>query len=121
MVRGVVRGRRHRWRQVVGVNPAWHGTQVIPFGAGMERPPQYLTQTTPIYTKEAMAMHVTGVALVKCVINLDGSLSDCRITKSIPYMDAAILESLRSWKFTPVMYQGHPQRVDYIITYRISG
>jgi protein TonB len=96
---------------VVGGQLGSNGTTVIPFGAGMELP-RLLVKTEPVYSREAAAMHVSGIALVKCIINLDGSLTDCRIVKGLPYMDQAILESLRTWKYTPVMYQGHPQRVE---------
>ena len=66
-------------------------------------------------------MRVSGVALAKCVINLDGSLSDCKIMKGLPYMDQAILESLKGWRYTPVMYQGHPQRVEMVIPIRLAS
>ena len=113
VVGGVVGG-------IVGGQLGSTGATVIPFGAGMEKP-QILVKTPPTYTREAAAMQVSGVALVKCIINLDGSLTDCRIMKGLPYMDKQILESLRSWKYTPVMYQGHPQRVEMIIPYRVSS
>jgi periplasmic protein TonB len=96
------------------------GTEVIPFGAGMERP-TLMAKPSLTYSKEAMAMKVGGLALAKCIINLDGSLTQCKITKSLPYMDQQILESLRSWKYTPVMYQGHPQRVEMIVQIRVPA
>jgi protein TonB len=92
--------------------------QVIPFGAGMERPalvrPPEIT-----FSKEALAMRVGGVALAKCIINLDGSLSDCHLMKSLPYMDQQLLQAARSMKYTPVIYQGHPQRVEMIVQIRV--
>src|SRR5260370_12419523 len=94
------------------------GTEVIPFGAGMQKP-TLLTTPAVIYSKESMAMKVGGVALVECAVNLDGTLTDCKIMNGLPYMDQQILESLRSWKYTPVTYQGHPQRVEMIIPFRV--
>jgi protein TonB len=64
-------------------------------------------------------MRVGGLALVKCVVNLDGSVSDCHIMKGLQYMDAQILEAARSMKYSPVIYQGHPQRVEMIIPIRV--
>ena len=95
-----------------------NGTQVIPFGAGMQRP-TLLKPPEVRYSKEALAMRIGGLALVKCVINLDGTLSDCRIVKGLPYMDAQILEAVRSSRYTPVMFQGHPQRVEMSIPFRV--
>jgi protein TonB len=95
-----------------------NGNEVIPFGAGMVKPavvrPPEIT-----YSKEALAMKVGGVALVTCVVNLDGSLADCQVIKSLQYLDAQILQAARSMRFSPVMYQGHPQRVKMTIPIRV--
>jgi protein TonB len=73
------------------------------------------------YSKEAFAMHSGGLALVNCVINQDGSLSDCKIVKGVPYMDQQILEMLRIARYTPVMWQGHLQRVQVTLPIRIPA
>ena len=95
-----------------------NGNEVLPFGAGMVKPsvvhPPEIT-----FSKEARAMRVGGLALVECVINLDGSVSDCRVTKSLPYMDGQLLQAARSMRYTPVMYQGHPQRVKMVFPIRV--
>jgi protein TonB len=104
---------------VVGGTVGGTGTQVIPFGAGMVKPVQ-LHGPDIEASKEARAMHVSGVALLKCVVNLDGSVTDCRITKGLPYMDQQILQGVRSMRFSPVMFQGHPQRVEMVIPLRIT-
>jgi protein TonB len=83
-------------------------------------PPKILVKTQPTYSKEAFAMKIGGVALAKCIIELDGSLSNCRLTKGLQYMDQQILEMLKSWRYSPVMYQGHPQRVEMVIPVRVA-
>jgi hypothetical protein len=35
-------------------------------------------------------------------------------------MDQAILDALKGWRYTPVMYQGHPQRVEMVIPIRVA-
>ena len=94
-------------------------TQVLPFGAGMARP-TLLSKSDPTYTKEAMAARVEGLAIAKCVITLEGSLTNCRLIKALPFMDKAILASLTTWKYTPVMFQGRPVSVDYVINIKLS-
>jgi protein TonB len=96
------------------------GIEVIPFGAGMVEP-RLLTKTEVTYSSQAWAMRVGGVALARCIIELDGSLSSCRISRGLPYMDEAILNSLRGWRYTPVLYQGHAQRVEMVITIRVPA
>jgi protein TonB len=99
-------------------NGTGNANQVIPFGAGMQaptlvRPPEIVP------SKQALAMRIGGVALAKCVINLDGTLTDCRLIKSLPYMDEQLLQAARSMRYTPVIYQGHPQRVEMIVHIRV--
>jgi protein TonB len=97
-----------------------NGSTTIPFGFGMQKP-SVASPADIRCSKDAIAMHVSGVALVKCTVNLDGSLSDCHINKSLPHMDEEIMRGLKTMKFTPVMYQGHPQRVEMSFPLRISG
>jgi Gram-negative bacterial TonB protein C-terminal len=60
-----------------------------------------------------------GLALVKCIIETDGWLSHCRITKGLPYLDAQILASMMTWRYTPVLYKGRPKRVEIILPLRV--
>jgi hypothetical protein len=82
--------------------------------------PALLAKAPIVYTKEADAHQVTGVALVKCVIELDGSLGDCRIKRGLPYMNEQILASLEHWSYTPVVWCGHPVRVEIVIPIRLG-
>ena len=93
--------------------------EVIPIGPGMEHP-KLLFRADVTYSQTAWAMKRGGVALAKCVIELDGSLSNCRMVHGIPDMDEPILQSLRSWRYTPVTYRGHPQRVLMTIPVHIA-
>jgi protein TonB len=94
------------------------GSSVLPFGPGMSRP-SLLSQTAPIYTREAKAAGVGGLMLVKCVITVTGSLTGCHIIKGLQFMDQAVLTALSSWKYTPITYQGHAVSVEYVIPVRL--
>jgi hypothetical protein len=97
------------------------GPSVIPIGtAGMERP-HLLCRPSIEYTRQAAENHVSGMAFAKCVIDLDGRLCNCRMLHGLPYMDDVILSSLNTWKYTPVLYKGHPQRVYMVIPVRLSA
>jgi protein TonB len=99
--------------------PATSSTTVLPMLPGMERP-SILSRGSLTYSREAMAARSEGTALARCVVNLDGSLSDCRITKSVPFMDRPILEMLQATRYSCVMYQGHCQRVEMVIPVRVA-
>jgi TonB family protein len=90
----------------------------IPFGEGMKRPVP-IAQPAPVYTREARAVKAEGVVSVRCTITVEGTLKDCRVVHGVPYMDAAVLEALARWKYTPVTFQGRAVSVYYPINLRL--
>jgi len=94
--------------------PGGGGTTVIPFGPGMERP-KALSQEAPTFTREAIAAHISGLAIVKCIITTEGGLQDCKLIKGLPHMDEAILKAVSQWKYTPIKFQGRAVSVSYTI------
>jgi protein TonB len=93
---------------------------VLPFTDGMTRP-KLLEMVEPQYTREARDANVKGLFLAKCVISTQGSLQKCRVVKGLPMMDQAVLSALARWRYTPVIYQGKPVAVDYVIQVRLAG
>lgn len=93
-------------------------TEVLPFKDGMTRP-TLLSKTDPIYTREARDANVAGLILTKCVITTSGTLRGCRIVRGIPLMDQAVLSALAQWRYSPVLYQGKPVTVEYLIPVRL--
>jgi protein TonB len=51
-------------------------------------------------------------------VNLEGQVSDCRVVKSLPFMDRAVIEALERRRYTPALMGGKPVAVDY--TFRIK-
>jgi outer membrane biosynthesis protein TonB len=96
------------------------GSEVLPFMDGMTRP-KLLSMVEPTYTREARDARVSGLFLAKCVITTTGTLHNCRVVKGLPLMDHAILNALSRWRYSPVIYQGKPVAVDYVIQVRLSG
>jgi periplasmic protein TonB len=94
------------------------GGEVLPFGEGMTRP-QRLSGRDPVQTREAREARIEGRMLVKCVITIEGTLESCRIIKPLPHMEEAVLSALRTWRMSPVYYQGRPVSVDYVIPIRV--
>jgi serine/threonine-protein kinase len=92
---------------------------VIPFGGDMARP-TLLSGNDPVWPREALVAGVEGVMLVKCTITTSGTVQNCRILKSLPYMDKAVTDSLMSRRYTPVTYHGSTVAVDYIFSVRLK-
>lgn len=95
------------------------GNGVVPFGEGMTRPSP-LGGDEIQYTREAREAHISGVMIVKCTIQTDGSVTNCRVIKGVPMMDAAVLAALARHHGSPVTFQGHPVAVDYTYTIKLK-
>jgi TonB family protein len=95
------------------------GRIVKPFGAGMNRPTKISGREIQ-YLQAARDAGVQGTALVKCIIGVDGAVTDCKIIKGLPLMDAEILSAVSTWKMTPVLFDGAAVAVSYTIPIRLK-
>ena len=71
-------------------------------------PPRLLRQTRPIYPEEAFRNHVEGTVVVEILISKEGRVVRERTIQSIPELDRAALECVRSWFFQPAVKDGVP-------------
>lgn len=92
---------------------------VIPFGPGMDRPVKS-SGPTPALTREARDAGSYGKCIVQCTIDTGGSVSGCRIVKSLPFMDEAVLAAVSQWHFSPAKQNGAPVAVLYNIPFQFS-
>ena len=98
------------------VNPALR--PILPFGEGMTRP-ERISGENPVYTREALLAHVQGLMIVKCIVRAEGTLSNCRIIKPLPFMERAILDALATRRYKPVTYAGEPVDCDYVFNIKL--
>lgn len=95
------------------------GSGVLPFGEGMTRP-QLLSGGPPEYTAEARAARVEGKVIVRCTITISGEMRDCKIIKGVPILNEIVLSRLHANRYTPVMFQGRPQAVQYLLPFNFK-
>jgi protein TonB len=69
------------------------------------------------YTQKALEMEIEGTMVVKCVVTIQGTVRECRVLKSLPYMDRAVIDALERTTYKPYVFQGQPREVD--CTFRI--
>ena len=91
---------------------------VLSFREGMT-PPEQLQGKPIVYSREALDFGVQGTIQAKCVINLRGLLENCKILKSLPYMDKAVLDALSSRRYKPVLLGGKPVAVEYVFDIKL--
>lgn len=93
------------------------GDGTIPFEKGMNRPGQ-IAGPSPSLPPQAIAEHVTGTWIARCVITETGSVEGCKIVKGLRLSDAHLLQIIQAQKYSPVVFEGKPQRVFY--TFKIT-
>ena len=73
-----------------------------------DSPPRILRQRKPTYPSEAFAQKVQGVVLIELLIDSAGRVARARVIHSIPLLDAAALEAVHEWIFSPAIQHGRP-------------
>lgn len=73
-----------------------------------DQPPRLLRQTKPRYPQDAFVKKVEGTVLVEFVIDATGRVASVRILRSMPLLDAAAMEAVRQWVFSPAVKHGRP-------------
>jgi TonB-like protein len=99
---------------------SWPGDDdVIPFGPQMT-PPEFISGEKLQHTREALEARVSGSIIAKCIITCEGKVKDCRMIKSLPYMEQAALTALESRRYRPVRYGGRPVSVSFLFHIRLE-
>jgi len=73
-----------------------------------DQPPRLLKQTRPVYPQEAFIKKIEGVVTLEIVIGIDGKVGRARVLRSIPQLDAAAIQTVRQWIFSPAIKGGRP-------------
>lgn len=80
--------------------------------------PRKLVDTPPVYPEAARTAGIAGVVLLEVTIGTDGSVTNPRVLRSIPQLDAAAVEAVRQWRYEPTLLNGTPVPVTMTVTVR---
>lgn len=93
-------------------------------GGGVYQPgngvtmPEPISQAKPLYTGEAMRARVQGEVLLECVVQVNGSVDNCSVARSLDArygLDQEAIKAARQWRFKPGTRQGQPVPVLVLI------
>jgi TonB family protein len=73
--------------------------------------PKLLTQVQPSYTVDAMRARISGIVVLECVVEVDGSVGFVRVLRSLDAingLDDEAVKAAKQWRFTPGMKDGVP-------------
>lgn len=88
----------------------------LPRVGGEIKQPLKVVDVAPIYPPIARLSHTEGIVILEAVIGEDGAVRDVRVLRSIPLLDAAAMEAVRQWRFTPTLLNGQPVPVVMTVT-----
>jgi protein TonB len=83
---------------------------------GVIRAPQKVHHVAPEYPAIARLAHVSGVVILEALIREDGSVSEVKVLRSVPLLDAPAVDAVRQWRFTPTLLNGVPVQVVMTVT-----
>jgi protein TonB len=95
--------------------PAVDRAPVVPAGGVVQRPMK-VRDAAPTYPAIARAARVQGIVIIEATIGVNGNVQDARILRSIPLLDAAALDAVRQWQYTPTRLNGTPVAVVMTVT-----
>ena len=83
---------------------------------GVLQPPKKTMDVVPQYPAVAQAAKVQGVVIIEVRIDERGNVSETRVLRSIPLLDAAALDAVKQWKYAPTLMNGVPVPVIMTLT-----
>jgi len=83
---------------------------------GVIKPPTRIKYVVPNYPEMAKAVKVQGVVIIEAIIGTDGKVADAKVLRGQPLLDAAALDAVRSWEYTPTLLNGAPTPVIMTVT-----
>ena len=97
-----------RTARASGGDSAAEDSAVRPSGVVLDydSPPRPVHITRPLYPRDAFDNEIEGVVVVELLIDASGRVARGRVIQSIPKLDEAALECVRSWTFTPARKDG---------------
>ena len=85
------------------------------FGGNI-KPPTKVKDQKPVYPPIAQSARVQGVVIIEATIGLNGKVEQAKVLRSIPLLDAAALDAVKGWEFTPTLLNGVPVPVIMTVT-----
>jgi TonB family protein len=80
-------------------------------------PPVRIAGDVPRYPEAARRARVSGVVVLELLIERDGHVSQVHVLKPLPLgLDAAAADAAKTWRYKPVMWNGKPVRVIWLVT-----
>jgi periplasmic protein TonB len=91
------------------------GQKPLQVGGTIRRPTK-IGGADPIYPVIAQAARIQGIVIIEATIAADGHVMNARVLRSVPMLEAAALDAVRTWEYTPTLLNGVPVPVIMTVT-----
>jgi len=78
--------------------------------------PRKIVDTRPVYPELARQSRLQGTVILEAILDRNGRIDRVRVIRSVPLLDAAAMEAVRQWRYTPTVLNGQPVQVLMTIT-----
>jgi TonB family protein len=106
---------------VAAAAPPTSGSGLVPLDQVSVRPRMINGGQPPRYTRDAVAAKIEGTSVARCRVTVTGSLTDCHITKSVPMLDDAVMQSLTTRQYEPAKVGANPVETEISIVTRLTA
>jgi protein TonB len=80
------------------------------------REPKKIFDVAPVYPEIALRARVQGAVILEAVINERGTVERIKVLRSVTLLDAAAVDAVSRWRYTPTLLNGTPVAVLMSIT-----
>lgn len=77
-------------------------------------------RVSPIYPRQARNMRLTGVVIVKVLVDEDGSVSEIADADGPAMLTQAATDAIRKWKFRPFTRDGEPVKATGFVSFNFN-
>ena len=92
------------------IGPVRVGSQILT--------PRKVVDIPPVYPETARTAGIAGVVMLEVTIGADGSVTNARVLRSIPQLDASAVEAVRQWRYEPTLINGTAVPVIIVVPVR---
>jgi protein TonB len=87
---------------------------------GAVKEPKKLKNVDPVYPPLAARTGVQGVVILECTVSPAGRVVAVRVLHGVPLLDAAAIEAVKQWVYTPTLFNGVPVPVLLTVNVRFA-
>jgi protein TonB len=85
---------------------------------GEARAPRLVRRIEPDYPEIAQKARIEGIVILEAATDVYGRVTSVRVLRSIPLLDDAAVTAVRQWVYEPLMVNGRPRPVTFMVTVR---